>query len=545
MENLELKVNQEVKKEEVENLVQETGTVTNEKIEQSLNYDVLSQAEKEAIDEFNKKIDINDATQILQYGAQAQTKISKFSDSVLDDVKTRNAGEVGDLLASLVSEIKSFDTDISKSNATGIEKLFFNAKKQLDKITAKYSKIETNIDRIEKDLEGHKLQMLKDINIFDTMYEKNLEYFKELSLYIIAGERKLEELRTVVLPELQQKARESGEQLDAQKVQDMENTINRFEKKIYDLKTTRIISIQMAPQIRMLQNNEAELVEKIQGSLTNTIPLWKNQIVLALGINNAKQALGAQKAVTDLTNDMLQKNSELLKQGSIEIAEESERAIVDVATLQKTNKDHSPNSSKFPTISKALKSLTSKNIKKLFSLFQFTHPSNEEQKIENEEYDKYIDTSKIFTMLALIGAEVLTENIEKELMRNLKFKLVKNKFLAKHEFIRYKFWFENNFSFIDFCINSKKNSVTLSKTPRKVTRQKTKNFTNSPFKAERKNKEDEQKNFSIKDLLYNIWVDEKENMFNFKEFLDVLRVSNYSTKSEIKEEVYFDIIFGE
>ena len=339
MENLELKVNQEVKKEEVENLVQETGTVTNEKIEQSLNYDVLSQAEKEAIDEFNKKIDINDATQILQYGAQAQTKISKFSDSVLDDVKTRNAGEVGDLLASLVSEIKSFDTDISKSNATGIEKLFFNAKKQLDKITAKYSKIETNIDRIEKDLEGHKLQMLKDINIFDTMYEKNLEYFKELSLYIIAGERKLEELRTVVLPELQQKARESGEQLDAQKVQDMENTINRFEKKIYDLKTTRIISIQMAPQIRMLQNNEAELVEKIQGSLTNTIPLWKNQIVLALGINNAKQALGAQKAVTDLTNDMLQKNSELLKQGSIEIAEESERAIVDVATLQKTNKD--------------------------------------------------------------------------------------------------------------------------------------------------------------------------------------------------------------
>ena len=213
--------------------------------------------------------------------------------------------------------------------------------------------------------------------------------------------------------------------------------------------------------------------------------------------------------------------------------------------FQKTNKDHSPNSSKFPTICKALKSLTSKNIKKLFSLFQFTHPSNEEQKIENEEYDKYIDTSKIFTMLALIGAEVLTENIEKELMRNLKFKLVKNKFLAKHEFIRYKFWFENNFSFIDFCINSKKNSVTLSKNPRKVTRQKTKNFTNSPFKAERKNKEDEQKNFSIKDLLYNIWVDEKENMFNFKEFLDVLRVSNYSTKSEINEEVYFDIIFGE
>ena len=190
---------------------------------------------------------------------------------------------------------------------------------------------------IEKSLENHKLQMLKDINIFDTMYKKNLDYFKELSLYIIAGERKLDELRNVTLPELQKIAAESGEQLDAQKVHDMEGIINRLEKKIYDLKTTRIISIQMAPQIRMIQNNEAELVEKIQGSLTNTIPLWKNQMVLALGINNAKQALGAQKAVTKLTNDMLNKNSEMLKQGSIDIAQESERAIVDVETLQKTN----------------------------------------------------------------------------------------------------------------------------------------------------------------------------------------------------------------
>ena len=224
-------------------------------------------------------------------------------------------------------------------NKSGLGKLFNSAKKQLDKLVAKYSKVETNIDRVEAELEKHKLQMLKDINIFDTMYDKNLEYFKEISLYIIAGERKLKELREVVLPELQRKARESGEQLDAQKVNDMENTINRFEKKIYDLKTTRIISIQMAPQIRLLQNNDAELVEKIQSSLINTIPLWKNQLVLALGINNAKQALGAQKAVTELTNDMLKKNSELLKQGSIQIAEESERAIVDIETLQKTNRD--------------------------------------------------------------------------------------------------------------------------------------------------------------------------------------------------------------
>ncbi len=335
----ELKVNKEVNRTEVESLAQESKKVTDEKIEKSLNYDLLSQEEKDAIEEFNQKINVEDATQILQYGAKAQTKISQFSDSVLEDVKTRSTGEVGDLLADLMGEIKSFDSDIANTNKTGLGKLFTSVKKQLEKLIAGYEKIEVNIDKIEASLEKHRLQMLKDITIFDTMYEKNLEYFKELSLYIIAGEKKIEELRNVTLPELQKKAQESGEQLDAQKVNDMENMINRFEKKIYDLKTTRIISIQMAPQIRLLQNNEAELVEKIQGSLTNTIPLWKNQMVLALGINNAKQAIGAQKAVTDLTNSMLQKNSEILKQGSIEIAEESERAIVDVATLQKTNKD--------------------------------------------------------------------------------------------------------------------------------------------------------------------------------------------------------------
>lgn len=339
MAELELKVNKEVNKAEVESLAQESKKVTDKKIEKSLNYDLLSQEEKDAIEEFNKKINVEDATQVLQYGAKAQTKISQFSDSVLEDVKTRSTGEVGDLLADLVGEIKSFDSDIANTNKTGLGKLFTSVKKQLEKLIAGYEKIEVNIDKIEASLEKHRLQMLKDITIFDTMYEKNLEYFKELSLYIIAGEKKIEELRNVTLPELQKKAQESGEQLDAQKVNDMENMINRFEKKIYDLKTTRIISIQMAPQIRLLQNNEAELVEKIQGSLTNTIPLWKNQMVLALGINNAKQAIGAQKAVTDLTNSMLQKNSEILKQGSIEIAEESERAIVDVATLQKTNKD--------------------------------------------------------------------------------------------------------------------------------------------------------------------------------------------------------------
>lgn len=337
MGNLELKVEKKIEEKEVDEIVKGSNQITNEKIEKSLNYDALTEQEKRAIDEFNSKIDVQDSTQVLQFGSQAQNKISQFSDSVLEDVKTKNLGEVGDLLSDLVGQIKSFDSEIADQNKGGIAKLFTNAKRQLDKIVAKYNKIDSNIDMIEKSLENHKLQMLKDINIFDTMYKKNLDYFKELSLYIIAGERKLDELKNGTLPELQKIATESGEQLDAQKVHDMEGIINRLEKKIYDLKTTRIISIQMAPQIRMIQNNEAELVEKIQGSLTNTIPLWKNQMVLALGINNAKQALGAQKAVTKLTNDMLNKNSEMLKQGSIDIAQESERAIVDVETLQKTN----------------------------------------------------------------------------------------------------------------------------------------------------------------------------------------------------------------
>ena len=337
--SMELKVKTKIEDKKVEELAS-NKKVSEEMIESSLNYDLLSKEEKEAIDEFNDMIDINDSAQILQFGAAAQEKISKFSDSILEDVRTKNAGEVGDLLANLVSQIKSFDSDISKSNKRGlIAKIFSNAKKELDFIIAKYSKIEKNIDGIENKLEKDKIQMLKDITVFDTMYEKNLEYFKELSLYIIAGERKLKELREVELPKLVKQAEESKDQLDTQKVNDMENLINRFEKKIYDLKTTRIISIQMAPQIRLLQNNEAELAEKIQSSITNTIPLWKNQMVLALGINNAKQALKSQQAVTKLTNDMLVKNSETLKQGSVEIAEESEKAIVNVETLQKTNQN--------------------------------------------------------------------------------------------------------------------------------------------------------------------------------------------------------------
>ena len=336
----ELKINfDEKKNKKVEELVDE-AKVTEEKIEDSLNYDLLSKEEKEAIEEFNNKLDVFDNAQIIQFGAAAQNKISKFSDDVLENVKTKDTGEVGDQLSKLVAELKSFDNAVVDAEQMNVfEKVFSSVKKEVDKLIAKYSKVEKNVDSIEASLEKHKLNMLKDITLFDGMYEKNLDYFKEVSLYIIAGERKLEELRNKVLPELEEKAKASGEQLDVQKVNDMRAIINRFEKKIYDLKTTRLISIQMAPQIRMLQSNEAELVEKIQSSLTNTIPLWKNQMVLALGINRAKVALEAQTSVTNLTNDMLKKNSETLKQGSIKIAEQSERAIVDIETLRKTNQD--------------------------------------------------------------------------------------------------------------------------------------------------------------------------------------------------------------
>ena len=323
--------------ERVNDLANSKTKITESKIEKSLNYDVLSAEEKKAVDEFNAKIDVFDSTQILQYGSAAQNKISDFSDSILEDVKTKDTGETGELLADLVAQIKSFDSSICEKK--GIFKIFNNVKRQVNSIIAKYSKIENNIDSIEKGLDKNKIQLLKDISIFDEMYQKNLEYFKEISLYIIAGERKIEELKNVVLPELKKVAEESREQLDIQKVQDLEAQINRFEKKLYDLKTTRIISIQMAPQIRLLQNNDAELVEKIQSSITNTIPLWKNQMVLALGLNNAKKSLKEQQAVSNLTNEMLSKNSETLKQGTLEVARESERAIVDIETLKKTNKD--------------------------------------------------------------------------------------------------------------------------------------------------------------------------------------------------------------
>lgn len=338
-EEIKLEVKSSVDTKEIETALVDNKKVDEKVVEKSLNYDALSEEEKLAINNFLDKIDVKNTAQILQFGASAQNNISKFSDSVLNDVKTKSTGDVGNLLGDLVVEIKEFDTDVSKDGKNKLFSIFNSAKKQVQKIIAKYNKVENNISKIEKQLEDHRLQMMKDIAIFDTMYDKNLEYFKELSLYIIAGEKKIEELKNVTLPEMKKIAEETQEQTDAQLVNDLVATINRFEKRIYDLKTTRIISIQMAPQIRLIQNNDSELVEKIQSSLINTIPLWKNQVVIALGLTNAKNALGAQKQVSEMTNEMLKKNSETLKQGTIEVAEQAEKAIVNVETLQKTNQD--------------------------------------------------------------------------------------------------------------------------------------------------------------------------------------------------------------
>ena len=338
-ENLILEVKPEISTKEIENELIEKKVVSEEQVENSLNYEKLSDAEKAAIDEFISKVDVNDTGIILSYGASAQQEIAKFSDDVLQNVRTKNTGDVGDLLTDLVVEIKDFDGAADINSSKGIFSIFNSLKKRVSKLLAKYDKVNNNIDKIEKKLEEHKIQMLKDIAIFDEMYDKNLDSFKQISLYIIAGEKKIKELKEVELPKLQEQAKQSGEQIDAQKVNDLMAVISRFEKKIYDLKTTRIISIQMAPQIRMIQNNDSELVEKIQSSIINTIPLWKNQVVIALGLANAKNALNTQQSISEITNEMLKKNSENLKQGTIEIAAESEKAIVDVETLKKTNSD--------------------------------------------------------------------------------------------------------------------------------------------------------------------------------------------------------------
>ena len=299
-----------------------------------LNQINLTEEELKTVDDFSGKIDLNDSAIILQYGAACQKKIAEFSDNALEGVRTKDLGETSDMIADLVAELKGFDVTTEEKGFLGI---FKKAGSEVTRLKARYDKAENNIDMITGKLEGHQNQLLKDIIMLDKMYETNLAYFKELTMYIMAGKKKLEAERATTLPQMKSKAEESGLTHDAQAANDYAAMCDRFEKKLHDLELTRTISVQMAPQIRLIQNNDALMSEKIQSTINNTIPLWKNQMVLALGLAHSKEALEAQRAVTDMTNELLKKNADMLKQGTVEIAQESERGIVDVETVAYTN----------------------------------------------------------------------------------------------------------------------------------------------------------------------------------------------------------------
>ncbi|MBR5337677.1 MAG: toxic anion resistance protein [Lachnospiraceae bacterium] len=295
----------------------------------------LSEEDRKTVKEYVNSIDITDTQMVLQYGVGAQRQIADFSEKALSTVRTRDLGEVGNALANVVTELKSFDVEGDKGGG-----FFGFFKKQANKVTAlkaKYDKAEANIDKVSKVMEGHQVTLLKDIAMLDKMYVTNLDYYKDLTLYIMAGKEKLEEAKSVELPRLLAEADKSGLPEDAQKAKDYAEKVERFEKKIYDLELTRNISLQMAPQIRLIQNNDTTMSEKIQSTLLNTIPLWKSQMVIAIGVEHAGQAAKAQKEVTDMTNELLKKNAEALKQATITTAKESERGIVDIETLTKTN----------------------------------------------------------------------------------------------------------------------------------------------------------------------------------------------------------------
>ncbi len=297
---------------------------------------VLTPEEEKIVADFIPKIELNNSNLVLQYGAGSQQKIADFSQNILDNVRTKDLGEVGEALSNVVTELKSFDV---AEEEKGIFSFFKRSSNKITAMQAKYNKAEENVDKICQVLEGHQVQLMKDTAMLDQMYEMNAVYFKELCLYIIAGKRKLEEVRNGELAQLMAKAQKSGLQEDAQAANDLANLCNRFEKKIHDLELTRMISIQMAPQIRLIQNNNTMMSDKIQSTLVNTIPLWKSQMVLALGVEHSRQAAEAQRQVTDMTNELLKRNSETLKMATIATAKESERGVVDMETLRQTNEN--------------------------------------------------------------------------------------------------------------------------------------------------------------------------------------------------------------
>ena len=295
----------------------------------------LTDAERKAIDDFIGKIDITNPDHVLLFGADAQKRIADFSESALATVKTQDTGEVGDMLVNLVSELKGFERDTEEPK--GLRKLFSRGVDKVERMKAKYGEVSATVENIAGSLENYQAQLLKDVSMFDKLYDQNSEYFRQLTLYIIAGDKKLNEIRNGELKELLARAEASGDAMDAQKANDLAAQCDRFEKKLYDLKLTHQVSMQMAPQIRLLQNNDSLLVERIQSTLSNTLPLWKSQMVLALGLQHSKEALAAQTAVTDMTNELLRKNAEALKIGTIETAREAERGIIDMETLIQTN----------------------------------------------------------------------------------------------------------------------------------------------------------------------------------------------------------------
>lgn len=296
----------------------------------------LTPAEAKAVADLAEKIDISNSKVVLYYGTACQKEIASFSDAALNNIRTKDLGEVGDMITSLVGELKGFNAETEDQK--GFLGLFKKPANTLAKLQAKYAAAETNVSKITNVLEDHQNTLLKDIVMLDKMYDENLDYFKKLTMYIIAGKKRLEQERATTLKELKDKAEESGLAEDAQAANDFANLCDRFEKKLYDLELTRAISVQMAPQIRLIQNGDTLMVEKIQSTIINTIPLWKNQMVLALGIAHSKEAMEAQSSVSNLTNELLKKNAETLKQGTIAIAEESERGVVDIETVQETNR---------------------------------------------------------------------------------------------------------------------------------------------------------------------------------------------------------------
>ena len=295
---------------------------------------LLTEEEKKAVEEFSHKIDIRDTNQVLQYGAAAQKSVASFSENALNNVRGKDMGEIGEDLSRLVVELKGFGEDEEKK---GLKGLFKKAGNKLETMKAQYNKVEANVDKIAQNLENHQITLLKDVAMFDQMYELNLKYYKELTMYILAGKKRLVEVRSTELEELRKKAEQTGLAEDAQAYNDLVNLCNRFEKKLHDLELTRMVSVQMGPQTRLLQNNDTLMIEKIQSSLVNTIPLWKSQMVLALGMEHSRQATAAQNAVTEMTNELLKKNADTLKIGTIATAKEGERSIVDIETLQHTN----------------------------------------------------------------------------------------------------------------------------------------------------------------------------------------------------------------